>query len=158
MTSQLNGQLEVGLRVSVLLASVFPRGLDIGRLVLLDYALLHSGDLGGPSSIHPPLPLRSGELGMKRAVISAGAELACRVGLAEASAESDGIVLVATERAPGFLGLLRSPYLRELSDRAKWVSDSFGEISDQAIREQMSEVFGHRAEEFHSTDESGAGI
>lgn len=158
MDSHLNGQLEVGLRVSVLLASVFPRGLDIGRLVLLDHALLHSGDLGGPASIHPALPLRSGELGMKRTVISAGAELACRVGLAEVVADSEGIMLVATERAPGFLELLSSPYIHELAERAAWVSEYFGDINDQTIRQQMSKAFGHRAEEFQLNDDHGAGI
>ena len=158
MTSHLNGQLEVGLRVSVLLTSVFPRGLDMGRLVLLDHALLHSGDLGGPPSIHPALPLRSGELGMKRTVISAGAELACRMGLAEVVADSEGVMLVASERAPGFLELLSAPYMRELAERASWVSDSFGDISDQNIRQRMSDVFGHRAEEFQFNDDHGAGI
>nr|WP_139327394.1 ABC-three component system middle component 2 [Microbacterium sp. RURRCA19A] len=95
---------------------------------------------------------------MKRTVISAGAELACRVGLAEVVADSAGIALVASERAPGFIDLLTSPYILKLTDRASWVSKSLGQLSDQNIRQQMSEVFGHRAEEFQLNDDHGPGI
>ena len=61
MKTPLNSPLEVGIRVLMLLAEAFPAGLDLNDLVLLDHGLLHSADLGGPESLHPPLPIRAGE-------------------------------------------------------------------------------------------------
>lgn len=152
MSSYLNGRLEVGLRVGMLLAEAFPRGFDLARLVLLDHAVLHSGDLGGPTSIHPPLPLRSGELGIKRTTITSGIELACRVGLVEMDAHTTGIEFRATDRAPGFLSLLTVDYSHRLRERIQWVVSSFDDVDDQHLRELMSSVFGHRSEEFESPD------
>lgn len=154
MTATLNGQLEVGLRVSMLLAASFPASLDIGRLVLLDHALLHSADLGGPESVHPDLPLRSGELGLKRSAIHGGAEFACRLGLASMAPEPTGIQFMATERAQGFLELLEARYAKELLSRAAWVHRRFKDVDDDSIRAEMRSLFGHRSEEFHVTTES----
>lgn len=148
MTAALNGQLETGLRVAMLLAASFPLPLDLGRLVLLDHALLHSGDLGGPDSVHPDLPLRSGELGMKRATISDGAELACRLGLASMGLDISGVQFTATEHTEGFLSLLEAGYAKDLASRARWVLSKYGDSDDVAIRAEMQSIFGQRAEEF----------
>ena len=61
-SSVFNSPVELGLRALMLLAESHPKPLDIQRLVILDYLLVHSGDLeGGPESLHPPSPLRAGE-------------------------------------------------------------------------------------------------
>lgn len=148
MRTALNGRLEVGLRVAMLLAATFPQSLDIGRLVLLDHAMLHSGDLGGPPSVHPDLPLRSGELGVKRAAIFRGAELACRLGLASMEPQPTGIEFSASEGAEGFLRLLEADYAKQLLDRASWAAGRFAEVDDDSMRAEMQAIFGHRSEEF----------
>lgn len=152
MDSPLNGALEIGVRVSTLLTAAFPLPLDIARLVLLDHALLHTADLGGPPSIHPELPLRSGELGMKRSLISDGVEFACRVGLADVFTTTNGIEFRASESAPGFLALIKAEYYVDLSQRAQWVCDTFAETSDPELRSHMAEHLGDRSEEFDSNE------
>ncbi|MFD5864653.1 ABC-three component system middle component 2 [Agromyces sp. NPDC127015] len=144
--------MEIGVRVSALLTAAFPSHLDIARLVLLDHALLHTADLGGPPSLHPELPLRSGELGMKRSLISDGVEFACRVGLAEVHATAGGIEFRASENAPGFLSLLTADYYVELAQRANWVCDTFSEASDLELRSRIAELLGDRSEEFSAAD------
>lgn len=140
------------MRVSALLAATFPSHLDTARLVLLDHALLHTADLGGPPSLHPELPLRSGELGMKRSLISNGIEFACRVGLAEVHSTANGIEFRAAESAPGFLALLTAGYYVELEKRAKWVCSTFSDTSDPQLRSYIAERLGERSEEFTSAD------
>lgn len=152
LSSPLNGALEIGVRVSALLAAAFPSRLDIARLVILDHALLHTADLGGPPSLHPELPLRSGELGMKRSLISDGVEFACRVGLAELHATPDGIEFLASESAPGFLALLKAGYYVELAQRAEWVCDEFSSTPDIQLRSHIAEILGDRSEEFSSAN------
>lgn len=152
MSSPLNGDLEIGVRVSALLTAAFPSHLDIARLVLLDHALLHTADLGGPPSLHPELPLRGGELGIKRRLINDGVAFACRVGLAEVHATAGGIEFRASESAPGFLALLKAAYYVELAQRAEWVCDTFSEASDPQLRSQIAAILGERSEEFSSAD------
>jgi hypothetical protein len=52
----LNSPVETGVRVLMVLTSAFPEHLDLNQLVLLDHGVLHSADLGGPPSLHPPVP------------------------------------------------------------------------------------------------------
>lgn len=148
MTSPLNGALEVGLRVLMILAEAFPRHLDINRLVLLDHGLLHSADLEGPESLHPPLPVRVGELGVKRQHIEDGLHVMIRAGLAEMSAEGSGIEFWASDNAESFVRLLESEYAQALHDRARWVVGELGGVDDSLLRERMRQVSSHWAEEF----------
>ena len=110
MRTPLNSPVEVGVRVLMLLTEAFPTHLDLNRLVLLDHGLLHSADLGGPESLHPPLPIRAGELGVKRRTIEGGLEGLIWAALAQTDVGDDGIQYRAIEDAEGVLGLLASPY------------------------------------------------
>jgi hypothetical protein len=104
----LNSPLEVGLRVLMLLQEAFPQHLDLNQLVLLDHSLLHSADLGGPESLHPAVPIRAGELGIKREAIEAGLEVMIRAELAQAGVGDGGIEFWASESADGFTNLLET--------------------------------------------------
>ena len=57
-----NSPLETGLRSLAILEAAFPNRYDLQRLVEMDYLVVHSADVGGPESLHAPLPLRAGEL------------------------------------------------------------------------------------------------
>lgn len=148
MDSPLNSPFEVGLRVLTLLAAAFPAHLDINRLVLLDHGLLHSADLDGPESLHPPIPVRVGELGVKRRHIEDGLHLMLQAGLAEMVAEDGGIEFRASDSSESFLRLLESDYARALHERARWVVAELGHIDDHGLRERMREVSSHWSEEF----------
>lgn len=148
MINPLNSPLEVGMRVLMILVEAFPARLDINRLVLLDHGLLHSADLNGPESLHPPTPVRVGELGVKRQHIEDGLHVLIRVGLAEMSAEDSGIEFRANESSESFLKLLEADYARTLQDRAHWIVQELGAVDDDRLRERMREISSHWAEEF----------
>lgn len=94
----LNSPLEVGMRTLVLLSAAFSQPLDVAQLVYLDHAMLHSGDLQGPPSLHPRLPAGPGELAMKRHLIEQGLIVLMRAGLAEVEAGENGLAYRASER------------------------------------------------------------
>jgi hypothetical protein len=154
MRSPLNSPLEVGVRVLMLLSEAFPTRLDLNRLVLLDHGLLHSADLGGPESLHPPLPIRAGEFGMKRKIIEQGLEVMIRADLAELDAGANGIEFWASDRAYGFVNLLGSEYALQLHSRASWVIGHFEDLSDSSLRDQMRGIFDSWSEEFEAVDQS----
>jgi hypothetical protein len=132
----------------MILVEAFPAHLDLNRLVLLDHGMLHSADLDGPESLHPPIPVRVGELGVKRQHIEDGLHVMIRAGLAEVSAEDSGIEFWANESSEGFLKLLESSYAHALHDRARWVVEELGTVDDALLRERMRELSSHWSEEF----------
>ena len=152
--SPLNSPLEIGVRVLMLLAEAFPNHLDLNRLVLLDHGLLHSADIGGPESLHPPLPIRAGEFGVKRRTIRNGLAVVVRAGLVQVEMADDGIRFVASDDAEAFVGLLASDYAQALHNRASWVVEHLGELDESALRQQMREAFAHWTEEFEQFDPS----
>jgi hypothetical protein len=117
----LNSPLEVAVRALVLLAESHPEVLDLAQLVVLDHVLLHSGEFDGPPSLHPELPARAGELGMKRTVLEQALLVLIRAGLADIEDGGDGLVYTATDRGPVFVDVLEAPYVESLRERAEWV-------------------------------------
>jgi hypothetical protein len=157
MKSPLNSPLEVGIRILMLLSEAFPTRLDINRLVLLDHGLLHSADLGGPESLHPAIPIRAGELGMKRHAIERGLEVMARAELVDMDINTSGIQFRSSEEGPGFVDLLTSDYAVALRSRAEWVISHFQDLSEDSLRGQMREIFDSWVEEFDHFD-APAGI
>jgi hypothetical protein len=148
MRSPLNSPLEVGVRVLMILTEAYPQRLDVDRLVLLDHGVLHSGDLGGPESLHPPLPVRAGELGIKRTAIEEGIQVMVRAKLVEMRAGDRGIEFVASDNAYAFVSVLASTYAVILHERIEWIFGHFSDLSEDALRVEMRSILSSWAEEF----------
>lgn len=150
MIQPLNSPIEVGLRVLILLDAVYPSKVDINRLVLFDYSLLHSSDLGGPDSIHPAIPGRTGEMGLKRFLIEQGILILRRANLVDVSTDKNGILYSASEDASGFIASLTSAYSGKLKERATWVHGELSGFNDSETRERLAQIFSAWSEEFDS--------
>ncbi|MGW1412430.1 ABC-three component system middle component 2 [Streptomyces sp. NPDC002403] len=148
----LNSPLEVGVRALVLLAESHPEPMDIARLVALDHVVLHSGEFDGPPSLHPNLPARGGELGMKRAVLEEALLVLIRAGLAGIVDDSEGLMYRATDRGPVFVDVLKASYVESLRERAEWAVHHFAARSDARVATQ--EIIGRASAELAR---SGAG-
>lgn len=147
-SSLLNSPIEVGIRSVALLTALYPRSADISMLVLLDHVLLHTSDFGGAESIHPPVPGRGSQIGLKRGLIQDGLHLAGARGLVEQVVGTSGIAYIAGEDAHPFLQSFDSEYLEDLQDRCKWVARVYGDVSEEQLRNVLLEVVGQWREEF----------
>lgn len=49
-----NSPLETGVRAVIVLATCYPKALTLDELVALDHLVVHTADIGGPTSLHPP--------------------------------------------------------------------------------------------------------
>lgn len=148
MTQLLNSPLEVGIRVVALLTALYPEPADLARIVLLDHVVLHSSDFDGASSLHPKIPGRVGELGVKRTLIREGITLAGARGLVVRDLTNAGIYYRASEDARPFLDSMDAAYLARLRARCDWAAGTFGGLADDDIRSRLGVVFGSWAEEF----------
>lgn len=129
-----NTPLESGLRSAALLLEAYPDSFDVQRLGQYDYLIVHSGDVvGGPPSIHPATPHRSGELLVRRRLVEAGLEFMVHRGVIERAFTQNGIGYVAGEYAVLFLNSLSSEYANQLRDRAAWVVHRFAGLSDEEL-------------------------
>jgi hypothetical protein len=149
-----NGPLEAGLRAVALLAAAHPRLFDLQRLVAFDYLLVHTGDIGGPSSLHPPAPMQSAELLVRRKLVEQALLLMMTRELVQRETGKDGIRYGAGENAAPFMSSLESEYLKALRSRAGWLVEQLGDSSDQELRALMRRFFDHWVEEFQSVEHS----
>jgi hypothetical protein len=138
-----NGPVELGLRALMLLAESYPRSLDIQRLVVLDYLVVHSGDLsGGPNSLHPASPLRAGEIAVRGNLIEKGIHLFATKRLLSRVVDEDGISYVAEELAAVFLDAISSRHGKSLRERAAWAVNMTSDLSTPEASSLLSSVIG----------------
>ena len=117
----------------VYLLSSLREGADLQMLVLLDYAIIYSGDLDGPESLHTPVPYRGGELMSRRELIEQGLYLMSTRGLVDARMEDSGITYLPGPHARGLVGLLTSKYFLQLEARCKWAASRFGSADSNTL-------------------------
>jgi hypothetical protein len=149
-----NSPLETGIRSLGILVAAYPTCFDLQRLVAFDYLVVHTGDIGGPESLHPELPMRSAELLVRRNLVERGLLLMISRGLVDREPTPSGILYRAGEFAETFIASLTSPYLRALRERAAWVVEAFGDMEQDAFRSTMNAAFGRWIEEFQVAERS----
>ncbi len=147
-----NSPLETGLRALIILVESYPNALDLQRLLFFDYLLVHSEDAGGPASIHPPTPHRSGELLVRRSIVEKGVLLMMSRRLIDRNTDSKGFSYEASELAHPFLESLQSPYILCLKEYAVWLADTFGDRTDEALLSFFRENLDRWGGEFESNN------
>lgn len=150
-----NSPIETGVRALILLAESYPDQLDLQRILEFDYILVHTSDVDGPPSIHPALPLRSGELLVRRQIIERGLMLMISRGLAGRNATANGFTYYAQDAAGPFLDSLTAAYLTDLKERAVWVVDRFSGMSDHEIRVMLTQIYDQWSREFQIPEQPG---
>ena len=145
-----NSALETGIRSLAILEAAFPHRFDLQRLVELDYLVVHSADVGGPESLHAPLPLRAGELLVRRELIERGLLLMMSRGLVCRFATSEGFEYGAEETAAPYLASLTAEYTTRLRERARWLVNNFKGLSTEELRELVRRFFERWASDFES--------
>lgn len=128
-----NSSIEYALRCSILLEASYPDGLSMQRMVYYDYLLTHSGDAGGPKSVHLNTPNRISEITIKREKIDNALSLLCSKGLVEMDFNSRGIFYIASDNITPFLNELSSNYINRLKDVSLWVIQTFRQYSDKDL-------------------------
>lgn len=151
-----NSPLETGVRALAILSAVHPASFDLERLVEMDYLVVHSGDVGGPESLHAPLPLRVGELLVRRNLIERGLMLMVGRGLVARLPTPEGILYQATEDAAPFLASLLTDYSVLLKDRTAWAAERFGTMTTAEIRQMTSRFFERWSSQFQPLQGSGS--
>jgi hypothetical protein len=150
-----NSPFEAGVRVVIILVAAFPTAFDLQKLVVLDYLTVHSGDAGGPLSLHPPVPLRAGELLVRRQLVERGLLLMSSRSLVVREFLSAGIFYRATDDAGPFVDNFRSDYSVQMKARASWAANQFGALSTSELNARTAELVKNWSAEFEGPQVPG---
>ena len=143
-----NSELETGTRAMVILEAAYPRALDLARLTWFDHLVVHTEDIGGPDSLHPALPGRTGELLVRRRLVEESLKLMRRLHLVDTIADERGIMYRAGDDAPAVVSLMRTKYLCALKERAKWLVSELADLDEADMTQRISARIGRWAAEF----------
>ena len=149
-----NSQLETGIRAIVVLDAAHPMMFDLSQLTWFDHLVVHTRDIGGPESLHPDLPHRSGELLVRRTIIEQSLTLMRRLHLVDIVTDDEGILYQASDEAYSFVELMRSPYARDLKNRAQWLAKNVCTLDPARIKELVADRIGRWDLEFQSDADS----
>lgn len=153
-----NSPLETGVRSLTILVAAYPATFDLQRLIEMDYLVVHSGDAEGPSSLHAPLPLRVGELLVRRGLIEKGLALMMSRGLIRRRSTQEGFRYIADDTAAPFVAALTADYSCRLRVRADWAVKRFQDTSTEDIRRITYRLFAQWSSEFQSIKAPGSSL
>lgn len=137
-----NSTIETGIRAVIVLEALYPRACSLETMTCFDHVVVHSHDLDGPPSLHPDLKPRTGELVVRRDLVRESLKLMVRMNLVEESHTGEGIRFVASDDVPRFLKSMRAAYSVALKDRARWIAERFGEMTEQEIGQVVTGLLG----------------
>ena len=152
-----NSPLEAGIRAVSILWAAYPQSYDLQRLVALDYLLVHTADIGGPESLHPPTPMQSAEFLVRRNLVERALLLMMTRKLVHREITPNGFKYSAGENAATFLTSTSSAYLRQLNMRAGWLAETLGSHSDVEFKAVMRRFVDDWVEEFEYMEHSAGG-
>jgi len=121
-----NTPFELGIRMVYLLNALHPKRADLQSLLYLDYAAIYSADVGGPQSLHTPVPLRGVEYASRRDTIEEGLYLMAKRAFIDVTATEEGVLYGIGESGPALIDLLGGPYNRTMAERCEWVASALG--------------------------------
>jgi len=135
MNKIFNTPFELGVRMVYLLTALYPRQVDLQRLIYFDYAAIYSADFGGPESLHTPVPLRGGEYASRREVIEEGLYLMAHRSFVDVELGTSGITYCLGENGPSLIGLIGGSYSKRLNERCSWVADTLSGKTDKDLEQ-----------------------
>jgi hypothetical protein len=146
-----NSPLETGIRAVVILNAAYPMMFDLLHLTWFDHLVVHTADIGGPRSLHPDLPHRSGELLVRRRIIERGLNLMQRLNLIVMVADAHGIFYQATDDSYALVEKMKTPYAEDLKARAHWLAENICPLPEEQLRHILADRIGRWRAEFGSS-------
>jgi hypothetical protein len=144
-----NSEIEVGIRVLVLLEFSSITKHSLQRLCVYDYILLHASDIDlSQNNIHPSHPYRSSEYPIKFQIIQKAIYLLISRKLIDVYADEDGITYGCNARMKWFLNAFESEYIKKLKHTAEWINVKFSESTDEELSILMKQKIAKWGDEF----------
>jgi len=130
-----NNDIEIGLRLLILLNYERDLSFNIERLTYYDHLLLHSGDIeNGPKSLFPDSPFRFFEYHVNKEKITSAIDFLWRRDLIDVEYKETGIYYKANRLTKMFLDSFNSKLYYEIKDISKWIIERFKTYSIENLK------------------------
>ena len=129
-----NTPTEIGLRSLIILRSSKRVIMDVEKLMYLDYLILNTFDVGGPPSIHSPIPNRGVQIYSKKDLIQRGLKTLLSKELIDFIASDKGFMYQINDAGIMFLELFQTKYFEDLVYRSNWVLDKWGSYNNIELK------------------------
>ena len=144
-----NSALETGIRSLCILVANLSKSFDLQQLLALDHIVVHSGDIeNAPTSLHPNILQKSGELLVRRPLVESGLVLMESKRLVKKIITPNGFYYKATELACVFIDSLSNEYIQELKKRACWAVEMYVDLGEDLFLEVFNSAFEKWRNEF----------
>lgn len=144
-----NSEIEIGIRVLVLLEKSRLTKHSLQRLCVYDYLLLHAGDIDKMQiNIHPLHPYRGSEYPIKFQSIEKAIYLIISRKLINVYFDADGINYGRNERTTWFLNAFESEYVDRIKRTAEWINDNFAGSTDEELAALIKQGIGNWGDEY----------
>lgn len=144
-----NSALETGIRSVCILAADDSMKYDLQQLLAFDHLVVHTGDMNdAPSSLHPNVLQRNGELLIRRQLVERGLLLMESKKLVIKNISKNGFYYSATELAVVFIDSLTNDYISKLYARSQWAVAKYKNIGDHFFAEIFNTAFDRWTHEF----------
>lgn len=149
-----NSVVEIGMRALVILAHSSSSSKSIDEIMIIDHLALNTFDVGGPVSLHAPIPNRGVQVYSKKQILNKSIQLLLSKELITISATSNGFEYLINESGKNYLKFFESKYFQLLNERVQWVNENFGQKNEVQLKNIVNQNLAKWGEEFMSKENS----
>lgn len=149
-----NSVIEIGMRALVILSYSQTSSKSLDEIMILDHLALNTFDVGGPVSLHAPIPNRGVQVYSKRKILNKSIQLLLSKELITISATSNGFRYLINENGKNYLTYFESKYFHLLNQRVLWIMENFGQMDESQLKKVVNQNLAKWGEEFMSKENS----
>lgn len=143
-----NSNFEIAIRLLVVLFNLPSRRSSVYKLMVLDHISLNTYDVGGPASLHAPIPNRGVQIYSRKEILNESLKLLISKDLIALIPSKNGLLYEITENGISYLKYFESKYFNQLKDKVEWTTEKFGNSTDNDLKTFVKQNLSKWGEEF----------
>lgn len=143
-----NSNFEIAIRILVILLNLPFKQASTYKLMVLDHMSLNTYDVGGPASLHAPIPNRGVQIYSRKEILNESIKLLISKDLIIINPNKNGLLYEITENGINYLTYFESKYFNQLKEKVEWTSEKFGKLSDGDLKTYVNQNLSKWGEEF----------
>lgn len=143
-----NSNFEIAVRVLIILLNLPFKRSSTYKLMVLDHISLNTYDVGGPASLHAPIPNRGVQIYSRKEILNESIKLLISKDLITINPNKNGLLYEITENGINYLTFFESKYFNQLKARVEWTSQKFGSFTDSDLKSYVNQNLSKWGEEF----------
>ena len=152
ITKIYNSVIEVAMRCLVVLNHSPRKTISLEEIMILDHLSLNTFDVGGPVSLHAPIPNRGVQIYSRKEIISKSLKMLLSKDLIQLNPTPEGFRYVINTNGREYLKYFESDYFMLLKERVMWISIHFGNKDAMGLKSIIATNLTKWGEEFMSAE------